>query len=123
VDRRTSLQTAAGCGACQPPRYVTKQLAAAQRSLAIGEMKFNEAQAATDAARGELKGEELARIETLLTAMRDAVLRNLRLGLGHQSPDYQWWLGQAALDGSLLRIKGAVGEAKRAAPAASTAAK
>jgi hypothetical protein len=81
VYRRTSLQAAAGCGACHSPRYVTEQLAAAQRSLAIGEMKFN-------AARGELKGEELARIETLLTAMRDADLRNLRLGLGHQSPDH-----------------------------------
>jgi hypothetical protein len=37
-----------------------------------------------------------------------------------QSPDYQWWHGQPALDGDLLRIKGAVGELYRI-PAGATA--
>jgi hypothetical protein len=116
-------QAVAGCGACHSPRYVTEQLAAAQRSQAIGEMKLKEARAAADAARGELAPETFAPVEALLARMRDEDLRDLRLGLGHQSPDYQWWLGQAALDGSLLRIKGALGEARRTAPAAATAAK
>ena len=66
-----------------------------------------------EAARKETAGEELARIEKLFATLRDKNLRDLRLGLAHQSPDYQWWLGQAALDGSLLRIKGALGEARR----------
>jgi hypothetical protein len=33
--------------------------------------------------------------------------------VGHQSPDYQWWHGQPALDGDLLRIKGVVAERER----------
>jgi mono/diheme cytochrome c family protein len=106
-------QAVAGCGSCHSPRYVAEQLAASGRALAIGEMKLKEARAAADAARGELPPEAFARVEALLARMRDEDLRDLRLGLGHQSPDYQWWLGQAALDGSLLRIKGALGEARR----------
>jgi hypothetical protein len=39
--------------------------------------------------------------------------RNVRLGVGHQSPDYQWWHGQPALDGDLLRIKGLIAEHER----------
>lgn len=106
-------QAGAGCGACHSPRYATEQLAAAQRGLALGEMKRREADALAESARKEVKGPELAYIEKLLATLRNENLRDLRLGLAHQSPDYQWWLGQAALDGSLLRIKGALGEARR----------
>ena len=106
-------QAGAACGACHSPRYVAEQLAAAQRGLAIGEMKRREAEAVVAAARKELKDAELAHIESLLATLRTEHLPNLRLGLAHQSPDYQWWLGQAALDGGLLRIKGALGEARR----------
>jgi mono/diheme cytochrome c family protein len=116
-------QAMSGCGACHAPRYVSEQLAAAKRSLAIGEMKLREAQAVATAARDELQGDALARIEALLAAMRDEHLRDLRLGLGHQSPDYQWWLGQAALDGSLLRIKGVLGEGRRARESCSVPAR
>jgi len=116
-------QAVAGCGTCHSPRYVTEQLAASKRAMALGEMKLREAQAVADLARNELQGEAIARMDTLVRTMRDENLRELRLGLGHQSPDYQWWLGQAALDGSLLRIKGALGEARRARLAASAAAK
>ncbi|MDP3513795.1 MAG: hypothetical protein Q8S20_13705 [Sulfuritalea sp.] len=106
-------QATAGCGTCHSPRYVAEQLAAAQRGLAIGEMKRREAEALVELARKEVSATELAQIDKLLTTLRDENLRDLRLGLAHQSPDYQWWLGQAALDGSLLRIKGALGEARR----------
>jgi hypothetical protein len=106
-------QATAGCGACHSPRYVTEQLAAAQRGLALGEMKRREAEALVELARKEVSAAELAQIEKLLATLREENLRDLRLGLAHQSPDYQWWLGQAALDGSLLRIKGALGEARR----------
>lgn len=116
-EREQARQRAsAGCGACHSPRYVTEQLAAGTRALAIGEMKLREAQTAVEAAPKEFNGEPLARIETLLATMRNENLRDLRLGLGHQSPDYQWWLGQAALDGSLLRVKGALGEGRRQRP-------
>jgi hypothetical protein len=33
--------------------------------------------------------------------------------VGHQSPDYQWWHGQPALDGDLIRIRDAMDEARR----------
>jgi hypothetical protein len=111
-------QATAGCGACHSPRYVTEQLAAAQRGLALGEMKRREAETLVELARKEMTATELAQIEKLLAGLRDENLRDLRLGLAHQSPDYQWWLGQAALDGSLLRIKGALGEARRSRLAA-----
>jgi hypothetical protein len=115
--KRTRAQareaTTETCRACHSPRYTTEQNAAAQRGLALGEMKRREAEALVEAARKELSGEQLAQIEKLFATLRDKNLRDLRLGLGHQSPDYQWWLGQAALDGSLLRIKGALGEARR----------
>lgn len=100
------------CRSCHSPRYTTEQQAAAQRGLDIGAMKQREAAALLEAARRETSGAELARIEALYAALQGN-LRDLRLGLAHQSPDYQWWLGQAALDGSLLRIKGALGEARR----------
>lgn len=123
--RRTRAQarTAAteACRACHSPRYTTEQNAAAQRGLALGEMKRREAEALVAAARQELSGADLTRIEKLFTTLRDENLRDLRLGLGHQSPDYQWWLGQAALDGSLLRIKGALGESRRLRRPTSTA--
>ena len=106
-------QATAGCGACHSPRYVAEQLAAAQRGLAIGEMKRREAEALVELARKEMTATDLAQVEKLLASLRDENLRDLRLGLGHQSPDYQWWLGQAALDGSLLRLKGALGETRR----------
>lgn len=107
-------QAGDSCRPCHSPRYATEQLGAARRGLAIGEMKQREAEAVVATARRELTGEDLTRIETLLATMRDVNLRDLRLGLAHQSPDYQWWLGQAALDGSLLRIKGVLGDARRA---------
>ena len=112
---RTLAREAAteSCRACHSPRYTTEQNAAAQRGLALGEMKRREAEALVVAARKEASGETLARIESLFARLRDEDLRNLRLGLAHQSPDHQWWLGQAALDGNLLRIKGALGEARR----------
>lgn len=105
--------TADACRACHAPRYVAAQLDAAARALAIGEMKRREAHALVDTARHEADPATLGRIEVLYAALVSADLRSLRLGLGHQSPDDQWWLGQAALDGTLLRIKGALTEARR----------
>lgn len=121
--REAREQATAGCGACHSPRYVTEQLAAAQRGLALGEMKRREAEALVEMARKEMTATELAQVEKLFATLRDENLRDLRLGLAHQSPDYQWWLGQAALDGSLLRIKGALGEARRSQARARVAVK
>lgn len=45
--------------------------------------------------------------------MREIRFDNLVLGVGHQSPDYQWWLGHPAMDGDLVKIKHALDAAQR----------
>ena len=61
----------------------------------------------------EFTAEELAAAREHFVRMQSLHLKNVYLGVGHQSPDYQWWHGQPALDGDLLRIKGTVGELHR----------
>jgi hypothetical protein len=94
------------CLDCHSPRYVETLLAAGARMIAIGDLKLAEAAAATGA-----KPEP--GIARMLETMQTTTLRNLRLGVGHQSPDYQWWYGHAALDGDLLRIKSALSQRAR----------
>lgn len=101
------------CGACHAPRYVAVLLDSAERSRAIGEMKRREAYALVEGARREADAATVARIESLYATLVGADMKALALGLAHQSPDDQWWLGQAAIDGALLRIKGALSEARR----------
>ena len=93
------------CLDCHSPRYVDTLLASARRSLDIGRLKLDEAEAAA-AGQGIDLGERLR-------TMREGPLAALRQGLAHQSPDHQWWLGQAALDGALLRVKAAIARHRR----------
>ncbi len=95
------------CGGCHAPRYVADQFAAGAELLAIGELKAREA--------GELVDRHpdgSAAVAGLLEGLEEH-MRNLRLGAGHQSPDYQWWHGQPALDGDLIRLRDAVMRAQR----------
>lgn len=86
------------CRDCHAPRYVAEQFGSGERALNIAGMKLREAeQIARQAGVAETK--------PLLARMQNHA-RNIRVGVGHQSPDYQWWHGQPALDGDLLRIKG-----------------
>jgi hypothetical protein len=94
------------CLDCHSPRYVETMFSAGRGSLTIADLKLAEASAAIGAAPEP----EIAR---MLETMRTKTLRNLRLGVGHQSPDYQWWYGHAALDGDLLRIKSALSRSAR----------
>jgi len=114
---------AAVCGDCHSPRYVATLFAAGERMVEIGRMKLREATAvvaAVDRDFGDREAGELAELHCLLTTMADTHLRNLYHGVAHQSPDYQWWYGQPALDGDLLRIKAAATRiARRAALAGS----
>lgn len=64
-------------------------------------------------AEDEFTGSELAAAREYFMRMQSLRLKNVYFGVGHQSPDYQWWHGQPALDGDLLRIKGAVSELHR----------
>ncbi len=95
------------CGECHAPRYVAEQLGVGGRMTDIARMKLREARDLVAAHPGN----------AALAAQMDAMHkhgRNVRLGAGHQSPDYQWWHGQPALDGDLLRIKAIVSDIGRA---------
>lgn len=100
------------CQDCHAPRYVTQLLANNESMLEIARMKVRE---------GKNLVEQSSKIfsEGALIPARKRIkkmqihLRNVYLGAGHQSPDYQWWHGQPALDGDLLRIKGLIDELHR----------
>jgi hypothetical protein len=101
------------CQDCHSPRYITRLFDNGEQMLDIGRMKVQEAAAVIEQAEGEFSGVELAAAREHFVRMQSLHLKNVYLGVGHQSPDYQWWHGQPALDGDLLRIKGAVGELQR----------
>ena len=100
-------QTGEACYDCHSPRYADTLVAAGKRGLDVGLMKMREAEDAVAARRrgGKLTSDETKELDAMLRAMRDGALVGLRVGTVHQAPDFQWWLGQAALDGALLRIK------------------
>jgi hypothetical protein len=89
------------CADCHSGRYVEALFAAGRRMLRIADLKLAEATAAA----GSNPPQD---VEQMLVHMKTKTLRNLRLGVGHQSPDYQWWYGHAALDGDLIGIKAAI---------------
>ncbi|MBF0109611.1 MAG: hypothetical protein HQL76_10585 [Magnetococcales bacterium] len=91
------------CQDCHSPRFVATWFTTGDRMVAIGRMKVREAmQVATNLDDPESKA--------ILQRMIDDHLQNVRLGVGHQSPDDQWWHGHPALDGDLLRIKSLAGD-------------
>jgi len=97
------------CQDCHSPRYITRLFDNGESMLDIGRMKVREAAGVLEQAESEFSATELAVAREHFMRMQSLHLKNLYLGIGHQSPDYQWWHGQPALDGDLLRIKGAVG--------------
>ena len=101
------------CQDCHSPRYVGQLLDNGERMLGIGRLKVREAAGVLDQARKEFAADALLDVRTLFDRMRSVHLKNVWLGIAHQSPDYQWWHGQPALDGDLLRIKGVLGELRR----------
>ena len=100
------------CGRCHSPRYVATLRANGARMIEVGNMKQREALQLLRRARAEFPAADLQEMETHYRHLLQH-LRNLRLGVAHQSPDYQWWHGHPALDGDLLRIKGAYDELLR----------
>jgi hypothetical protein len=88
-------------------RCHTEQLAAGDRLTEIARVKVREA-------------EELAARHhegaTGFSGHLESIgrhLANVRLGAGHQHPDYQWWHGLPALDGDLIRLRHRVAQAMR----------
>jgi hypothetical protein len=100
------------CGHCHSPRYIATLRENGARMIEVGNMKQREALALLTRARAEFPPASLAGMEAHYAHLQKH-LRNLRLGVAHQSPDYQWWHGHPALDGDLLRIKGAYDELTR----------
>ncbi len=114
-EERTGAAQAAmrlACQDCHAPRYLTRLFENGERMLAIARMKVREARELLQEARKEYGAGELQAAEEQYRKMQQH-LRNVYLGIGHQSPDYQWWHGQPALDGDLLRIKGNLNELER----------
>ena len=99
------------CQECHAPRYIARLFDNGNAMLEIGRKKVREAEALVRQAAPELGSEDDA-VRKQLQRMRQH-LQNVRLGVGHQSPDYQWWHGQPALDGDLLRIRGMIDEFRR----------
>ncbi|MCU7843932.1 MAG: hypothetical protein KZQ93_08845 [Candidatus Thiodiazotropha sp. (ex Monitilora ramsayi)] len=96
------------CSGCHSPRYVREQFANGYRQMEIADLKLIEGEALIAASdHGQTDS---------LTKLRLSLIRhhkNVLYGVGHQSPDYQWWHGQPALDGDLIRIRDAIGERLR----------
>jgi hypothetical protein len=100
------------CGHCHSPRYIATLRGNGARMIGVGNMKQREALALLTRARAQFPSTALAEMEAHYARLLKH-LRNLRVGVAHQSPDYQWWHGHPALDGDLLRIKGAYDELSR----------
>jgi hypothetical protein len=91
------------CAGCHSPRYVREQFANGKRQLDIADLKLAEGETLITSAI-EPKPDAFSELQKNLLHHRQNVL----LGVGHQSPDYQWWHGQPALDGDLIRIRDAL---------------
>jgi hypothetical protein len=100
------------CGDCHAPRYVATQTDTGLNMIEIARMKLREARGVVTRYGDTLPADDRRALDALFTSMQTHG-RNVRLGVGHQSPDFQWWHGQPALDGDLLRIRGAVSEWER----------
>lgn len=106
AQRQARRQMGWVCQHCHAPRFVAEQQANGRQMAEFGEMKLREAKRLVETARQTYSAEQLTSMEQLYHEMEAETMKALRLGIGHQSPDYQWWHGHPALDGKLLRIKG-----------------
>jgi len=105
-------KVSAVCQDCHAPRYITSLSTNGERMLEIARKKVREAETTVTQAATVFSDNELAPARIILETMQQH-LKNVYLGIGHQSPDYQWWHGHPALDGDLLRIKGHIGDLYR----------
>lgn len=105
-------KTRAVCQDCHSPRYITYLFTNGEAMLEIGRKKVREAEHFIEQAANTFTDTELQTAKKQFKKMQSH-LKNVYLGIGHQSPDYQWWHGQPALDGDLLRIKDSISELNR----------
>ena len=108
----SGMKVRMGCEGCHAPRYITSLLVNGEDMLEIARKKVREANVLVTQASKVFGDNELEPAREIIQTMQKH-LKNVYLGVGHQSPDYQWWHGQPALDGDLLRIKGFIGDLHR----------
>lgn len=96
------------CAGCHSPRYIREQFANGKRQLEIADLKLLEGEELL-AAAADSQTDVLSKLRQRLIYHR----KNILYGVGHQSPDYQWWHGQPAMDGDLIRIRAAYAESHR----------
>ncbi|MBF0380879.1 MAG: hypothetical protein HQL69_07670 [Magnetococcales bacterium] len=101
------------CYDCHSPRFAATWFKSGEAMVAIGRMKYREGAEVAKKIEQLGRKRDINKADSLLTAMKKKHLQNIRLGIFHQSPDHQWWHGQPALDGDLLRLKGVLGDLKR----------
>lgn len=105
-------KTRAVCQDCHSPRYITQLFSNGEAMLEVARKKVREANVLIEQAEKIFSDAELGPARKHRQKMQYH-FKNVYLGVGHQSPDYQWWHGQPALDGDLLRIKDSIGELYR----------
>lgn len=89
------------CGKCHSSRYLKTLSSSGREMMKIGVMKVIEAKELLKW-KGEMVPE---REQKRLLESVEKHRQNLHLGIVHHSPDFQWWHGQPALDGDLIRIR------------------
>ncbi len=100
------------CQDCHSPRYITQLFSNGEAMLEVARKKVREADAVIEQAEKIFSHAELEPARKHRQKVQHH-FKNVYLGAAHQSPDYQWWHGQPALDGDLLRIKDSIGELYR----------
>lgn len=120
-------QTLSVCSNCHAPRYIRRLFENGERMLLIAGKKLNEAGTLVDNVihssyienqkQSTPKSDHLIDIESIKKQFHkmEKHYKNVYLGIAHQSPDYQWWHGQPALDGDLLKIKAMISDLQREA--------
>jgi len=94
------------CGRCHSSRYLKTLATSGAAMEQIGTMKVIEARELLKWKGGGFPQSERNDLLDSLAKHR----QNLHLGVVHQSPDFQWWHGQPALDGDLIRIRSKIVE-------------
>ena len=110
-------QTVGVCFNCHSLRYVKRLFENGERMLDIAQKKLSEGQQLVNNAiiqygKNQQATDQLFNIKQQWKKMQKHY-NNVYLGIAHQSPDYQWWHGQPALDGDLLKIKSLVSDLQR----------
>lgn len=119
--RRKTLSV---CSNCHAPSYIRRLFENGERMLMIAGKKINEAQILVDkVVNNQIDNPKKQSLDNGVSTHIEAIkkqfhkmqthYKNVYLGVAHQSPDYQWWHGQPALDGDLLKIKTLISDLQR----------